>query len=119
MENSNLKESQKERFATKFDDYSQDFISLYWRLRDHSKQPCTFPPTWKVDDDEDDVDRYDRDDPCKAVSQMITGVSKWGNIFNKNCRNGAKGPYNAFNRILTRVTSIADRAKQRMECNTN
>ena len=118
MENSNLREVQKQKLTEKFDSATRDFVLFYEILRDHEKYPCTFPPTWKQDD-EVEVDRYNRDDPCKAVDQMVNGASKWGRIFTKNCKRESKGqdPYNLYDRVVAKVEAVGEKAKRKLQCN--
>jgi len=120
MNNSNLREAQQQKLTEKFDTATYDLVMFYEILRDNPKHPCTFPPTWKTNDDEaDEVDRYNRDDPCKAVDQMVNGAAKWGKIFVKNCKREAKGqdPYNLYDRVMVKVNAVGEKAKQKMQCN--
>ena len=118
LESSNLRQVQADKFSTKYDKATRDLILYYEILRDDSKHPCTFPPTWKQEDEEDEVDRYNRDDPCKAVTQMATGAQKWGEIFVKNCKREEEGrdPYNILDRVMAKVNKVADKVKSKMDC---
>ena len=117
MSNSNLREAAQTKFAAKFNSATGDLITFYEILRDHEKHPCTFPPTWK-EEEEDEVDRYNRDDPCKAVTQMVTGAQKWGEIFVHNCRREELGrdPYNLLDRVMAKVNKVGDKVKAKMIC---
>jgi len=119
LENSNLRDVQKQKLTEKFDTATYDLVMFYEILRDHEKHPCSFPPTWKEDDEVDEVDRYNRDDPCKAVDQMVNGASKWGKIFVKNCKRESQGrdPYNLYDRVMVKVNAVGEKAKQKMQCN--
>ena len=33
----------------------------------------------------DSVDRYDREDPCKGMKQILTGFSKWSDRYISEC----------------------------------
>jgi len=33
----------------------------------------------------DNVDRYDREDPCKGMKQILTGFSKWSDRYISEC----------------------------------
>ena len=117
LASSNLRQVQVDKFASKYDRATDDLILYYEILRDDEKFPCTFPPTWKQEE-EDEVDRYNRDDPCKAVTQMVTGARKWGEIFVKNCKREEKGgdPFNLLDRVMAKVNRVADKVKLKMEC---
>merc|ERR1711892_1044679 len=117
MSNSNLREAAQTKFAAKFNSATGDLITFYEILRDHEKHPCTFPPTWK-EEEEDEVDRYNRGDPCKAITQMVTGAQKWGEIFVHNCRREELGrdPYNLLDRVMAKVNKVGDKVKAKMIC---
>ena len=45
-----------------------------------------------------DVDRYDRENPCKGMKQLITGFSKWSDRYISNC-SGQKNMKHQKNRM--------------------
>lgn len=53
----------KERFIAKMEKSRGKIFDAYFKFRDQYQ--CEFPDTW-VEEEEDDPDRYDRDDPCKG-----------------------------------------------------
>jgi len=117
LSDSNLREAAQTKYATKFNSATDDLVLFYQILRDHEKHPCDFPPTWK-EEEVDEVDRYNRDDPCKAISQMVTGARKWGEIFVHNCKREEQGrdPYNLLDRVMTKVNKVGDKVKAKMQC---
>ena len=117
LSNSNLREAAQTKYANKFNSATGDLVLFYEILRDHEKHPCDFPPTWK-EEEEDEVDRYNRDDPCKAISQMVTGARKWGETFVHNCKREEQGkdPYNLLDRVMLKVNKVGDKVKAKMEC---
>ena len=53
----------KQRFIAKMEKSRGKIFDAYFKFRDQYE--CEFPDTW-VEEEEDDPDRYDRDDPCKG-----------------------------------------------------
>merc|ERR1712176_18093 len=119
LDNSNLRQIQKQKFGQKFQEKTDDLIVLYEIIRDRETYECKFPNTWKVEVDDDDVDRYAQDNPCKAVNQMVTGAHKWALIFGKDCKREAKNPgteYNMMKRMMKKVQQVGQKVQNKMGC---
>merc|ERR1712050_1822 len=68
---------------------------------------------WDEDEEEDDVQRYDREDPCKGVKQLATAVSKWANEFAIHCKIPGAGP---ADKIESMMKNIGKRLFRKMKC---
>jgi len=119
LANSNLREVQINKFSRKFEKKTDDLVLLYEILRDREEHACKFPNTWKTEEDDDDVDRYAQDNPCKAVKQMVTGAHKWALIFGKDCKREVKNPgteYNMMKRMMKKVQQVGQKVQNKMGC---
>ena len=58
----------KQRFISKMEKSRGKIFDAYFKFRDQYE--CEFPDTW-VEEEEDDPDRYDRDDPCKGKKLAV------------------------------------------------
>ena len=77
---------------------------------------CEFPDSWKLDEIESiESERYDRDDPCKAVGQIAKGLENWSKIFTRNCRNAEK-EFKFHNRMTERLKTIRNDLRFKMKC---
>ena len=63
----------KQRFIAKMEQSREKIFDAYFKFRDQYE--CEFPDTW-VEEEEDDPDRYDRDDPCKGkvLNRYVTSL---------------------------------------------
>ena len=77
---------------------------------------CYFPDTWKKDEDEDDQVRFDRENPCRGLKQIVTGFRKWGEIFNRNCKNPDK-LFAYHDRREKNAIKLRNRLLKKMKCN--
>ena len=62
----------REKFAKKIEVGASKIISHSKKLADR----CEFPDSWKFElekEEDEDEQRYDRDDPCKAIGQIAKG----------------------------------------------
>jgi len=81
---------------------------------------CEFPDSWKLDEIESEFeaengDRFERDDPCKAVGQITKGLENWSKIFTRNCRNVEK-EFKFHNRLTLRLKTIRNEMRNKMKC---
>ena len=76
---------------------------------------CYFPDTWKKDEDEDDQVRFDRENPCRGLKQIVTGFRKWGEIFNRNCKNPSK-MFAYHDRREKNAIKLRNRLLKKMKC---
>merc|ERR1711915_249054 len=105
----------KQRFIAKMEQSRSKIFDAYFKFRDTYE--CDFPDTW-VEEEEDDPDRYDRDDPCKAVGQIAKGMEKWSAIFNRNCFKSER-EFKFHDRMTQRLKNIRNNVRRLMECNWN
>merc|ERR1712003_449305 len=100
------KQEKTQNLRDKWEDMSIKFSDKYVKLQKH----CNFPSTWKDVDYENAVDRYDRDDPCKAMDQMVKGFEKWANTFTSDCRKIGDGSQNDWNeKMIPKFKSLGER----------
>ena len=62
----------KQRFISKMEKSRGKIFDAYFKFRDQYE--CEFPDTW-VEEEEDDPDRYDRDDPCKGKKLLFDNLT--------------------------------------------
>ena len=72
---------------------------------DENQLPHGGPERKRRDDDDFDVDRYNRDDPRDGVRQITTGYRKWAERYLSQCSGQKKYQYvvnkmNKWNRLL-------------------
>ena len=71
------------------------------------------------EDDEDESERYDRNDPCKAVGQITKALEKWGLENNRNCRaamRNAENEWKFHNRVTDRLKKLRNDVRTELQC---
>ena len=71
------------------------------------------------EEDEDESERYDRNDPCKAVGQIAKALEKWGLENNRNCRAASRNLDNEWkfhNRVTDRLKKLRNDVRAELEC---
>merc|ERR1712050_556336 len=96
-----------EQIRTKFEKQVNSAIKYYRRVN----PKCNY---WDEEEEEDDVDRYHRDDPCKGVKQLATAVSKWANLYAVHCDRPGNGPARVVENSMKRY---GKRLVTKMKCN--
>ena len=114
LELGGVKEHVQEKANTLMSKMANQMIAQHENFRD--VKGCTFPDTWKTNADEDDQVRFDREDPCKGLKQIFTGFRKWGEIFNRNCKNPDKW-FAYHDRREKTAIKLRNRLLGKMKCN--
>ena len=71
------------------------------------------------EEDEDESERYDRNDPCKAVGQITKALEKWGLENNRNCRAATRNVDNEwkfYNRVTDRLKKLRNDVREELQC---
>ena len=71
------------------------------------------------EEEEDESERYDRNDPCKAVGQITKALEKWGLENNRNCRAASRNVDNEWkfhNRVTDRLKKLRNDVREELQC---
>merc|ERR1712062_508224 len=92
-------------------------ITQYFSLV--NEKECTFPDHWdweEYQNSEFNPDRYNRDDPCKAINQLFLGLDRWMQIFTRDCTKSKENSLKFHGRRNKQLTRTRNRVFVKMEC---
>ena len=92
-------------------------ITQYFSLA--KEKECEFPEHWdweEYQNSEFNPDRYNRNDPCKAINQLFLGLDRWMQIFTRDCTKSKENALKFHGRRNKQLTRVRDRVFLRMEC---
>jgi len=92
-------------------------ITQYFGLA--KEKECTFPDHWNWEEyknSEFNPDRYNREDPCKAINQLFLGLDRWMQIFTRDCTKSKENALKFHGRRNKQLTRVRNRIFLRMEC---
>lgn len=92
-------------------------ITQYFTLAEEKE--CSFPDHWNWEEyqnSEFNPDRYNRNDPCKAINQLFLGLDRWMQIFTRDCTKSKENALKFHGRRNKQLTRVRNRVFVRMEC---
>jgi len=89
-----------------------------WRRKAFTRVGCQFPEhwDWQAYLESQTDDRYNRDDPCKAVEQVFLGFKRWIEIYAGDCRKSAEVQVEFLNRKSIKLDRLRDKMFVDMQC---
>ena len=92
-------------------------ITQYFTLA--KEKECTFPDHWNWEEyqnSEFNPDRFNQNDPCKAINQLFLGLDRWMQIFTRDCTKSKENSLKFHGRRNKQLTRTRNRVFVKMEC---